>query len=160
MIITTDTGVLADAAFSLTASTLSGDDSTVADPRTQIVSITKPISYDDAIMLVLGKTEKLHGVDPARQLGVGDNGRSVLRIGVLPLSMFKDNEEGDLYDGTVNRARAEEYRDRPSEDVPPVIAVLSPRSGKLNILDGGHRISAARMRGDSTIFTIVSLKSQ
>jgi hypothetical protein len=159
MITTTDTPVLANSTPSLTAPTLSCDDFTVIDPRTQIVSITKPISYDDAIILVLGKTEKPHGVDPARQLGVGDNVRSVLRIGVMPLSMFKDNEEGDLYYGTVSRARAEEYRDRPSEDVPPVIAVLSPRTGKLNILDGGHRISAARMRGDSTIYTIVSLKS-
>ena len=133
--------------------------SRVMHPRLVIESHTMPISFIGACSVVAGKTEKPGGTDPVRQLEAGNGNLSVFRIGDIPLSLFKDNEDGDLYDGTVNRARAEAYCSRPCLDVPPVIAVLSPRSGKLNILDGGHRISAARMRGDATIATIVSLKN-
>ena len=82
-------------------------------------------------------------------------------LGCLPLEMFAPNEDGDLYDGTVNRKRAEEYAKRPLknvEDAPPVIALLSPRSGLLRIHDGGHRITAARMRGDFELFALVGVR--
>lgn len=131
----------------------------LTNPRADIESITKEISHNEARKLVEGKTEKPGGVDPVRQIDAGEGNNSMLRMGEVPLSMFKQNEGGDLYDGTVNRKRAEAYRDRPAAGAPPVIAVLSPRTGKLNILDGGHRITAARMRGDATIQAIISLKS-
>ena len=136
------------------------------DRRVVITSVPKAvfeqlqeIDWRDAIALVAGKTEKPGGVDPVRQFGTElEAMQRLVLFGRVPLSAFVENEEGDLYDGTVNRERAEAYAKRPPEDVPPVIAVLGRLSGKLNILDGGHRLTAARMRGDATVPVILKLR--
>ncbi len=129
-------------------------------PRMAVESVTSPVSYDEAISLVAGKTEKPGGVDPAKQIKAAEGNRSEYRLGDVPLSMFAKNEDGARYDGTVDIDRAVEYAGRPAEDAPPIIAVLSKKTGLLNVLDGGHRISAARLRGDDSISALVSLKPE
>ncbi len=128
--------------------------------KAAIEQVTTPISYEDAKSLVAGKTEKPGGTDPVRQIDAGEGNKASYRIGNVPISMFKENESGNRYDGTVNESLATDYSKRDASGAPPVIAVLSPKTGKLNILDGGHRITAARMRGDETISTLISFKTQ
>jgi ParB-like chromosome segregation protein Spo0J len=43
--------------------------------------------------------------------------------------------------------------------VPPILGGLGGRGGndKINVMDGGHRMTAARMRGDRTIYAIVTV---
>jgi hypothetical protein len=112
-----------------------------------------PLTAEEARALVAGKTEKVGGVDP--QVWI-DNTRRTMSLGRVPLSAVKANEEGLLYDGTVNARRAADYAQRPPDNVPPVLLVTGRRSGGFfNVLDGGHRVSAARMRGDQDIPAIV-----
>jgi len=115
--------------------------------------IGKQISVQDAIQLVAGKTEKLGGVDPATWFDENDS----LELRNVPLSEITPNQEGEKYDGTVNLERAKKYRKIPSDKMPPIILVEKKRNddGLLNVLDGGHRVSAARMRGDDSILAIV-----
>lgn len=142
---------------------------TEGDPLDVFKVMTRAIGANEVRAIVAGKTDKPGGVDPAFWIKADKNSRSEYLIGHLPLSLFVENEEGDLYDGTVNRERATAYAQREGE-MPPVIAVIPRRrdktgkllvnDGKLRILDGGHRISAARMRGDATLPTIISFKPE
>lgn len=134
-----------------------GPDAALISKR--IADSTKPISAADAIALVEGKTEKPGGVNPSILFGAGAASKTQsYRIGDVPLDLFKDNEEGARYDGTVSLDRAKAYAERGVEGVPPVIASQGRVPGKLLIHDGGHRISAARLRGDKTIRAIVVVK--
>lgn len=107
-----------------------------------------------------GKTDKPYGVDPVLHLSE----QGAYRIGALPLALFVPNEEGLRYDATVDQARVDAYmarETRPGEGIPPVIATV-PRKDpafRLRILDGGHRLSAARARGDTHILSIVNIRS-
>lgn len=125
----------------------------VAEQQAAIERITLPVRPDVARALVEGRTEKPGGVNPS--LHFRDADQRPIRAGDIPLSLFRGNEEGDLYDGTVNPDRAAEYATRSPETAPPVVGALSTRSGDLCIIDGGHRISAARARGDVTIRALV-----
>jgi hypothetical protein len=124
-----------------------------------LMDLTAPIAYDDARAQVTGRTEKPGGVDPARQIDAGEGNKKQYRLGRVPLDAFAPNESGDRYDGTVDMKRASDYQQRDPATAPPVIAVISTRTGKLNILDGGHRITAARMRGDHDILTLIAMPS-
>lgn len=119
-------------------------------------NIAAIISIDEALALVAGKTSKPSGVDPSRWFRDDPSG-TVYAFGKLPLTAFSANEEVDRYDGTVDIARATLYASMASE-APPVLAVLSRDGTCLRIMDGGHRISAARIRGDETISTIVRFR--
>lgn len=125
----------------------------VAEKQVAIERITLPVRPDVARALVEGCTEKPGGVNPS--IHFRDEDERPIRAGDIPLSLFRGNEEGDRYDGTVDPRRAAEYVTRDPETAPPVVGGLSTRSGELNILDGGHRISAARARGDVTIRALV-----
>lgn len=76
----------------------------------------------------------------------------------VPLFLIRPNESGDLYDGTANRARVLAYA-KESIDTPVYLlfGARSVRNGALhaNVMDGGHRVSAARLRGDASIFAIL-----
>ncbi|MGQ0595775.1 hypothetical protein [Aquabacterium sp.] len=124
---------------------------------TVLAGITQPISVDDARALIAGKTEKPGGTDPVRLLGASAGNGKEFRIGDIPLDMIADNEAGGLYDSTVDLERAQEYASRSAGAVPPVIVLVPRKGGKLRVHDGGHRISAARMRGDKTIRAIVAV---
>lgn len=116
----------------------------------------RPITPDEARAMVAGKTEKPGGTDPTMQISAGEGNGKSMSYGRVPLSVVRANEEGALYDGTVNAARALEYAKRPPGNVPPVILVTGRRTnGIFNVLDGGHRVSAARLRGDTDIPAIV-----
>lgn len=119
-----------------------------------ILAATRPVTMDGIRALVDGKTEKPGGTNPLLHV----NERDSYRVGDVPLALFVDNEEGDRYDGTVNPARAQDYASRNPVGAPPVIATQGRRDGKLRIIDGGHRISAARLRGDTTIPAIVRVR--
>jgi len=134
--------------------------SNAGQARQSVVQFTTEITGNDARLLVAGKTEKPGGTDPVRQISAAEGNGRTFRVGSIPLEMFAPNEDGDRYDGTVDIARARDYASRPAETAPPVIATISPRTGLLSIIDGGNRISAARLRGDTAISTIVSLKPQ
>lgn len=124
-----------------------------------VMAHTAEITESQALQLVTGKTEKAGGVDPTRQISASKgNGRTLrLRVGNIPLELFRPNESGDRYDGTVDIALTRDYASRPANNAPAVIAVVSPKTGSLNIIDGGHRISAARLRGDATLKTLAYL---
>lgn len=116
----------------------------------------RQITPDEARLLVAGKTEKPGGTDPHMLIGVSEGNGKRMSYGRVPLSAVRANEEGALYDGTVNAARAIEYSQRPPDNTPPVILTLGRRTnGLFNVIDGGHRVSAARMRGDEDIPAIV-----
>jgi hypothetical protein len=125
--------------------------------RDVIIRLTDAISQAEARDLVAGRTEKPGGVDPAAFIDACvANGRG-FRVGSIPLALFAACEEGDgRYDGTVDHGRAQQYRCRATE-APPIIAVTGRRSQTLRVMDGGHRITAARWRGDSEIRAIVGL---
>ena len=115
----------------------------------------RAITPDEARSMVAGKTEKPGGVDPVRQIDASEGNGKRLLYGEIPLSEIRANEDGVRYDGTVDEARMQDYAARDSE-APPVILVRSAKTGSLNVLDGGHRVSAARLRGDKTIRAIIS----
>lgn len=77
----------------------------------------------------------------------------------IPLDWIRANEAGDRYDGTVNPERASAYAQVPHIDA-PVWLLFGPRllrQGHLTatVMDGGHRTSAARQRGDTTLPAIM-----
>ena len=116
------------------------------------------IGVDEALALVGGKTGKPGGVDPAHWFK-GDSREAGYALALLPLRAFAPNEAGDRYDGTVELARARAYAALDSQ-APPVIAAPSRDGSCLRILDGGHRISAARMRGDPGLLAIIRLSAR
>jgi hypothetical protein len=116
----------------------------------------REITPDEARALVAGRTEKPGGVDPVQQIDAGEGNGKRLMYGAVPLSKVRANESGERYDGTVDLARAKDYASRDANSAPPVILVRSKKTGELNVLDGGHRVSAARLRGDESIPAIVS----
>ncbi|WP_454727730.1 MULTISPECIES: ADP-ribosyltransferase-containing protein [Cupriavidus] len=126
----------------------------VALPRAALQAL-QPISEAQAAALVAAKTGKPHGVDPAQHFDCRFASAKRNLYGHVPLSAFVANDAGERYDGTVDLARAYAYAAQPAQDVPPVIAVIGRHSGMLNIIDGGHRLSAARLRGDARIPVIV-----
>lgn len=112
-----------------------------------------------ALERVAGRTEKPGGVDPAQFIPVeptsGTNARRYLELDV-PLSMVAPNEAGDRYDATVGADRARSYGARSAAGAPPVLLAISPGTGLLNVIDGGHRVTAARLRGDQVLRALVS----
>jgi hypothetical protein len=77
----------------------------------------------------------------------------------MPLSWIQANEAGDLYDGTVNLDRARAYAKVAAIDAPVYLA-FGPRAVRFGrseaaVMDGGHRTSAARMRGDQSLRAIM-----
>lgn len=123
-----------------------------------IIESTRAIDIDDARDMVRGATEKPHGCDPTMFLA-GSRELGSVRVGAVPTSLFIANEAGDRYDGTVDGMRAAKYAARPSGTAPAVIASQGRRGGLLRIHDGGHRMSAARMRGDTSVLAIVLVRS-
>lgn len=114
----------------------------------------RQISGDEARALVAGKTEKPGGVDPVQQIQASEGNGKRFLFGEVPLREIRANEDGARYDGTVDDVRMRDYAARDSE-APPVILVRSRVTGELSVLDGGHRVSAARIRGDETVQAII-----
>jgi hypothetical protein len=131
------------------------------DAVSRILACTEPIDPLAARRLVAGKTEKPWGSDPGERIDeivAAGAWKRILRIGHIPLELFRENEEGDRYDGTVNLDRALGYKARPGAGAPPILGGASPRTHwRINVLDGGHRITAARLRGDETIYAIIQM---
>ncbi|WP_321820840.1 MULTISPECIES: hypothetical protein [unclassified Burkholderia] len=95
----------------------------------------------------------------ARWIAPTDDGKPWV-IADVPLAWIRPNEAGVLYDGTVNLERARAYAAAmPRIDVPVYLA-FGPRmvaKGRTvaAVHDGGHRVTAARMRGDSMLHAIM-----
>lgn len=123
-------------------------------PYHDVIEKAQPISAEDARRLVTGKTEKPGGVDPATWIKDGEQ----WYLADVPTDRIRSNEAGDRYDATVDAGRAKDYAGRPGADAPPVILRGGKRSeGRLNVLDGGHRVSAARARGDETVKALIRI---
>ncbi len=122
------------------------------------MQFARVITADQAIKLVAGSTEKPWGVDPVAWFR-GDDGNNVLLVhGEFPLASFVENSEGDRYDGTVGIERAANYAQRASTP-PPVVAALPRGDGcLLRIIDGGHRLTAARLKKSCTLPAIVRIR--
>jgi hypothetical protein len=77
----------------------------------------------------------------------------------MPLNWIRPNEAGDRYDGTVNPERACAYAKAPSIETPVYLlfGARLVRFGRTEaaVMDGGHRTSAARMRGDPSLPAIM-----
>lgn len=80
----------------------------------------------------------------------------------LPLSMIQPNEEGDRYDATSNMDRVQAYAK--AQITTPVFITYSAYGARRQqaegfkggwVADGGHRVSAARLRGDSHIAALM-----
>lgn len=112
----------------------------------------RPLSHEQAIGMVVGATEKPHGVSPDVWLSGAASGETYL-LGKVPVEQLPPNSFGSLFDVTVDETLALRYR-RMSTEAPPVL-VVQGRDGFLGLLDGGHRVTAARMRGDTSIPAIV-----
>jgi hypothetical protein len=126
------------------------------DPNDSRRCVARLCSLDAVLGLVAGKTEKPGGVDPACWFE-GDEPSALYAVGHLPVSAFAPNQESERYDGTVDLARATRYAAMASA-APPVVAALSRDGSRLLVIDGGHRLSAARMRGNDRIAVIVRFK--
>lgn len=77
---------------------------------------------------------------------------------LVPLLMVRANEAGERLDGTVDIDRARRYAE--SEIVAPVCLRYGPRTARTrraSVSDGGHRVTAARLRGDAMIPAILPL---
>lgn len=133
---------------------------------TDVLDYTKEITKEKALSLVEGKTEKPTGVNPSmffQPESDNPNRKDRYFYGNVPIAFFRTNEAGDRYDPTVDQSRADEYSKRDTDDIPPVLARLrlSTRTeDHIAITDGGHRLSAARMRGDRTIPAIITVDSK
>lgn len=121
------------------------------------------IDADQAKEMVSGKTEKPMGVDP----GAFFIARSTqYLLASIPLHLFAPNEDSAHYDSTVDGKRAQHYarriqhvmaadgNDAAVDSVPPVIAGAR-KADLLGIIDGGHRITAARLAGTKEIMTLM-----
>lgn len=76
----------------------------------------------------------------------------------IPLAWVRPNEAGDVYDEAVNLPRVQRYAQ--ANISTPVHLLFSERMmarGKEHayVSDGGHRVSAARMRGDTHILALM-----
>lgn len=113
--------------------------------------VAKAITAEEARRF-LRPSEKEFGIDPrSGKMWVIDGKKYLLER--MPMSSIEKNWRGDAYDTTVDVNRATEYSRR-SGVFPPVILTNKPIDGKWAIKDGGHRISAARLRGDKYIDTL------
>lgn len=86
-----------------------------------------------------------------------DDGSGYVEAGI-PLDKIRPNEAGELYDGTADPERVKEYAGKRIDA--PVHLLHGERQARLgsrhaNIMDGGHRVSAARLRGDTHIRAIM-----
>lgn len=114
-----------------------------------------PIDKARAIALVTGCTAKPGGISPELWLSDDPPGMSYL-YGSFPTECFPGNALGDRYDSTVNLTLARRYAALDTEP-PPVIAIRSADGRWLHILDGGHRLTAARLRGAAFLPVIVRI---
>lgn len=76
----------------------------------------------------------------------------------MPLDKIRPNEAGKLYDGTADPKRVAEYVGKKIDT--PVHLLYGERSARRGaqhaaVMDGGHRVSAARARGDQDIRAIM-----
>jgi hypothetical protein len=76
----------------------------------------------------------------------------------LPLWMVRANEDGDAYDGTSDMNRVRVYAK--TQIMAPIYVGYNARTSRIQkeegikggyVVDGGHRVSAARLRGDTHI---------
>lgn len=111
-----------------------------------------------ALALVAGRTEKPGGVDPAKWFE-NDAPDCLYACGDVPLQAFVTNEDPMRYDGTVDLQRAQSYASLQTA-APPVLASFGRRNWVLRILDGGHRISAARMNKKESIYTVLRIRRE
>ena len=78
----------------------------------------------------------------------------------LPLDLVRANDAGLMYDDAVDRERALRYV---AATIPtPVHLVFGSRVAQMRatgaaVHDGGHRVSAARLRGDATVPAVMQL---
>jgi hypothetical protein len=79
-------------------------------------------------------------------------------IGRFPLDRIRPNEEGGRYDGTVDASRVAIYVGQKIDTpVHLMFGERSQRNGNIcaGVMDGGHRVSAARIRGETHIEAIM-----
>lgn len=113
------------------------------------------VDANHAREMVAGKTEKPMGVDPGAFF-ISNSTQYLLAS--VPLVLFASNESPERYDGTVDTLRAQTYASRLQNDLishghdaavramPPVLAGAR-KAQLLSIIDGGHRMTAARLAG-------------
>lgn len=119
----------------------------------RVIEAGRPISLEEAHGMVRGCTDKPGGIDPTMLYATGPSDGRTLVLARIPLELVRRNEAEDRYDGTVDMARAQRYAAMDGTP-PPVILKQSTREGDLLVLDGGHRVTSSRLRGDSHILAL------
>ena len=128
--------------------------------QTYHVSAPKKLSKDDANRALGdawwgGKNKGQKRVD--HDYTGNDDGSGYIETD-FPLDKIMQNEAGDRYDGTADAARVKEYAGKRIDA--PVHLLHGERAARIGmrhagVMDGGHRVSAARLRGDSHIRAIM-----
>ena len=106
----------------------------------------------EEISRFLSPSEKPHGLDPISFL----RENASYRLTPLPLSEIAPNEAPEQYDATTRPERARLYASRTSA-FPPII-VARRRSALWGVVDGGHRVTAALLRDDTSIQAIYEIR--
>lgn len=128
----------------------------------QRVGSARPISRAVAHQ-VLGDAwwgGKNHGTKRVDHDYTGNDDGSGYVLASFPLDKVKPNEAGDRYDGTADPDRVHAYVGQTIEA--PVHLLYGARAARLGlvhaaVMDGGHRVSAARLRGDTHIQAIMQM---
>ena len=120
---------------------------------------TRAIELEEIHKIIDGKTEKPLGINPVKLLSNGPRDGRHFRIGRIPIDLICDNECGDKFDGTVGDKIVDLYLSRDRNNMPPIIALQGRGEfkGKLNLLDGGHRVTVARKLKEKDIFAIIEI---
>ncbi|HEP6431526.1 TPA: hypothetical protein VDB83_005858 [Burkholderia cenocepacia] len=119
----------------------------------------KVISASEAHLLLRAAfANGKHGGHCARWVPPADNGRDWVLIN-LPLDWVAPNAAAERYDSTVDVHRARTYAASVGQFA-PIHLLYGARLQRRNVLtaavmDGGHRVSAARMRGDTRILALL-----
>lgn len=103
---------------------------------------------------LLKPSEKPGSHDPAKFIKDTDR----FKVGKVALSDISKSESGAAYDSTVNMDRAKDYASRQGS-FPPILIGEKRVSGLHNVHDGGHRTTAARLRGDTHIAALIKIRS-
>ncbi len=103
---------------------------------------------------LLKPSEKPGSHDPSKFIKDTDR----FKFGKVALADIAKSESGVAYDSTVNMERARDYASRQGS-FPPILIGEKRESGLHNVHDGGHRTTAARLRGDTHIAALVKIRS-
>lgn len=117
------------------------------------------ISTADQVIDHISASDSWEGLED-RDKTVHECGDEWVQV-MVPISQLSKKvlEILDVSVGYEGMELAEKYAKKPARTMPPVVlAPVSPGANKFGIVDGRHRILAAKLRGDREILALVPIK--